>query len=180
MVRYSRHDLEEDQARIWADRSTWKAEGIFIQSTALDIVRNSVVVGVVDLTPDAAATLSARYPGIQVVDEALDTQLDACNSVSDCYPMKGGLKIAELNHSTSYCTSGIQRTPAEYVHLPRPDRRPLSRSGHQRPNGRVDPRRDPVRDRQSEHVDDRFRCGCWANLAGKSVGRQQAVWDLDL
>ncbi len=107
VVKYSRHDLESIKARIWADRDGLRAAGIVIQSAALDIAHNRVVVGVLGLTANMASTLVERYDAVQAVDEPVDNEMDTCNSVDDCYPMKGGLRIREVGHPSSYCTSGF-------------------------------------------------------------------------
>lgn len=108
LVQHTRSELEALKAVIWSDRPIWAKVGIDLQSAALDIIANTVVVGVSDLTDGKATALRERYRGIEVVDELPDNQMDACNSRDDCTaPFKGGLKIVELNHPTNWCTSGF-------------------------------------------------------------------------
>ncbi len=107
IVAHSRSDLVSLKNRIWADRSALADAGIIIQSAALDIRNNRVELGVVGLTPTQEVILADRYDGVEVIDEAYDDELDACNGVNDCYPMKGGLRIKVLNHPDSQCTSGF-------------------------------------------------------------------------
>ena len=82
-----------------------------MQANGIDIVRagirtdlDVVEVGVTGLTTETSTRLRAEFgPGIVVVEDRV-AQADACVSVSNCRPMKGGIKITR---PTGYCTSGF-------------------------------------------------------------------------
>jgi streptogrisin C len=105
-VKNSRADLEALKERIWADRSALATVGIDLQSAALDIRNNQVLVEVEGLTEQATAELVSRYGSVGTTENEAG-EADACNSRTDCAPMKGGLRIVVVGHSTIWCTSGF-------------------------------------------------------------------------
>ncbi len=105
LVERSEADLFALQQRVNVRWRELEREGIDVNSTGIDDMRNAVVVGVGGLTDEAARDLETEFgPGIIVRDQATPVA-DACNSVHDCRPIKGGLEIFALP-TEGECTSG--------------------------------------------------------------------------
>lgn len=88
--------------------STWeqlKAEGIDIVSAGIRTDLNVIEIGVHGLTQATSERIEDEFgPGIVVVEDHV-AHADACLSVSNCRPIKGGLKITRPGGA--YCTSGF-------------------------------------------------------------------------
>lgn len=88
--------------------SSWdrlKADGIDIVRAGIRTDLNVVEIGVLGLSTDSSVRLENEFgPGIVVAEDQVAVA-DACNSISDCRPMKGGLKIHRA--ASVYCTSGF-------------------------------------------------------------------------
>ncbi len=108
-VETARHTLDElyaTQGQIDASMADLRVAGINAQSTAIDIIHNSVLVGVEGNSPATSAVLIARYGDIVTTREEPTHQLDTCVSRDNCAPLKGGIKIYRTSNPAAYCTSG--------------------------------------------------------------------------
>lgn len=96
-------DLKEAIVSRWDEL---RADGVRVTRTSVDVTGNQVVVGVYEMTASKIEQLHERFGStISVVDSALAVA-DACNSVHDCRPIKGGLHI-ESSYDGGDCTSGF-------------------------------------------------------------------------
>lgn len=99
-------DLETLQARIEAAKEELAREGITVMLTGISPSTNSVVVGIENLTAEMVGVLNERFgAGLSVRDEDPGIA-DACISVSNCWPAKGGIKMYWALDSSRYCTTG--------------------------------------------------------------------------
>lgn len=98
--------LAGTQASVDAASPSLRKTGIQIVSTGIDPTTNSVLVGVTGLTRDKAATLEDRFGSNLTFREQGPAVADACNSMADCWPPKGGLEIASA-YDGGLCTSGF-------------------------------------------------------------------------
>jgi hypothetical protein len=97
-------ELTEVNDQIASSWERLRAEGIDIVRAGIRTDQNIVEVGVTGLTTKTSNRLTTEFgPGIVVVENRV-AQADACVSVSNCRPMKGGIKITR---PTGYCTSGF-------------------------------------------------------------------------
>ncbi len=112
-VEFSLSVLEAAQAQINADFKSLHTAGIAINSTALDLVSNRILVGVKELDEASRVGLAARYGRIVAAREEPSRQLDhatlphACVSRIECPPLKGGIKIYRTTDTSAICTSGF-------------------------------------------------------------------------
>lgn len=86
-------------------------EGIEVNSIGIDPVRNAVIVGLESPTDAIEARLVAEFgPGLTFRQQSPAVD-DACISVSDCWPPKGGFDITAVQ-TANRCTSGwiVKRT----------------------------------------------------------------------
>lgn len=98
-------ELSDVNERIAASWDQLKADGIDIVRAGIRTDVNVVEIGVNGLTPATSKQLEADFgPGIVVVEDHV-AQADACVSISNCRPMKGGLKITRS--ASVWCTSGF-------------------------------------------------------------------------
>jgi V8-like Glu-specific endopeptidase len=98
-------DLLGLKDRIDRDLASLLDEGIVVAQVAFKASRNTLLVGVVGLTDQAAESLSERYGPDLVFYEDVIAEDDACSGGSNnCRPIKGGLAIGT---SSPLCTSGF-------------------------------------------------------------------------
>lgn len=103
----SLEDLYALKAKVHDAQRELEAMGTSVTRIGLDIKTNTVVVGVRDLTGAKAETVGSRFgSGVTVVD-AHPAFADACVSVTDCWPAKGGIHIYANGNVGHKCTSGF-------------------------------------------------------------------------
>ena len=103
-------DLEALQEEILASWDVLRTAGIDVTNTGIDLIGNTVHIGVHHLTEGQEAELVLRFGQEVVIREQPPAVADAC-PVSNCRPMKGGMKITSVTGSWD-CTSGfvVRRT----------------------------------------------------------------------
>lgn len=106
-VERSLEELQGVHERIVADLPSLAKQGISVVSVGLDVPSNAVSVGGQEFSSSVARVLSDLYGTAVSVSEDAPTAWDACNSMSDCWPMKGGLRIYLTSNTTKICTSGF-------------------------------------------------------------------------
>jgi len=99
-------DLAALRDQIWDDRPALAKSGIDVRSAGIAMRQNTVALEIRGLTDEVRRDLLARY-GDLAMSEAFDRELDACNSRTDCLPMKGGIQILYVNDNAYGCTSGF-------------------------------------------------------------------------
>lgn len=95
--------LQDEIDRSWA---ALKRDGIDVNMTAIDVKTNAVVVGIKGTRADDHAALEERFGGGIVVQESSAAESDACQTVDNCRPIKGGLDIRSAANNGG-CTSGF-------------------------------------------------------------------------
>jgi hypothetical protein len=117
-VTRSEAQLLEVQADIDASWPDLSAEGISVIATGIDDRQNSVVVDDRDPSTRDVHRLHELYGDAVTVRSDTPSVADACNSVHDCRPMKGGLEIIS-QYDNGECTSGymIKRTDTGSAYL---------------------------------------------------------------
>lgn len=104
-VERSYSDLQELRERVELARGDLAALGIAVHLTGIQPSSNSVVVGVEMLTPAGPGILQARFgPGLSLREQGPGVP-DACNSMYDCWPPKGGIEV-KSSATGNKCTSG--------------------------------------------------------------------------
>ena len=104
-VEHSLAELESLRTKIGDDVQELRTLGVDVDLVGVKPSINKVVIGVVGLTASQIALLLARY-GTAVQPESIPpSELDACNSRTNCPPLKGGIHIESTANSAD-CTSG--------------------------------------------------------------------------
>jgi hypothetical protein len=111
-VTRTRNQLDSVQDKIDDSWDELRASGIDINLTGIDTSGNTVVVGVSKLTPEIEASMQSKFGDGLSFRESPHAVLDACNSVDDCRPMKGGIHIYSAYDTSVNCTAGfiVRRT----------------------------------------------------------------------
>ena len=108
-------DLRDRIADSWP---RLQAEGIKVVLTGILTSQNIVDVGVEGLTPEISQRLSDEFGAAIMVREEKTAQADACVSIKNCRPMKGGLEVKSAADN-GQCTSGfvVKRADNGALHL---------------------------------------------------------------
>ena len=98
------------------------AFGIDVRTIGINTPSNTVVIGVASADTAAAINLQKLFGDAVSVKATPSIGADACNSVSDCWPNKGGIKIYPIIAGGTACTSGFimkrtSPTPTRYAML---------------------------------------------------------------
>lgn len=100
--------LLKTQGEIEAERDTFAERGLPFISTAVDTSSNTVVVGLLDASGDAAANIRERFgAAVSFRTDTLETTFDATYCWNDCLPEKGGIGAYDGDHTASKCTTGF-------------------------------------------------------------------------
>lgn len=105
-VEYSLLELEAAQDLIDEATPDLRATGTQIVSTGLDILANRVQVGVHGLRADTQIVIFDAFGPIVTTVEDAPGEADACVSMNNCWPMKGGLRIHATVNGLP-CTGGF-------------------------------------------------------------------------
>jgi hypothetical protein len=103
---YTRDGLLEVVGKIERDYETLGAAGIQVTALGVDEVHGVVLVGLADPTDAATERLTATYGDALRFRSLQPGRADACNSLADCWPPKGGMKIVS-NSGGGICTSAF-------------------------------------------------------------------------
>jgi hypothetical protein len=98
-------DLLALRDRVTADHSWLRNQGIQVSEWGPDDLNNAVRVGVVDLTPEKAALLRARYGDDINVFSA--SEFHRASRTTDSAPWYGGDKIRSEHYSSPNCSEGF-------------------------------------------------------------------------
>lgn len=119
--------LVDAQDAVERAREELLATGTNITLIGTRIQANALRVGVEHLTAEVADDLHARFGSRTILVELAPAQADSCTSVTNCFPVKGGIEIdSDYDNFVGACTSGFlaKRTDTD------PDRLVLVTAGH--------------------------------------------------
>ena len=85
-----------------------KTDSLEQTSVGIDVVANRVYVGLAAYETSKAEALNRAYPNQLVIEAIEPSETNSCTSMNYCWPMKGGLRIYQLDLSSHpKCTSGF-------------------------------------------------------------------------